>query len=177
MNNLRKTIFFCFLIFFQFSANLYSSEEKIFAIDMDLLLKKSLAGQSISKQLNSIQEKNNKYFSKEEKTLKKKEKEIVDQKNILSKEELNKKILVLKDEVNAMNLEKKKRRSSFNNTKNKLIQNFLTQINPIITEYAKKNNISMIIDQKNLIISKNEINITDKILKQLDDKIKKIKIN
>ena len=176
MCNLKKICFYSFLILINFSLNAYS-EEKIFAIDMDYLLKESLAGKSITKQLQTIQKKNNEHFSKEEKLLKKKEKEVIDQKNILSKDELNKKISLLKEEFNSINLEKKKRRSSYNNTQNKLIQNFLKQINPIITDYAKENNISMIIDQKNLIISKNEINITIKILKQIDDKIKKIKIN
>ncbi len=175
MKYLKKIILFSFLII-SFSSSVFSTE-KIFAIDMDLLLEKSLAGKSITKQLQSIQKKNREYFTKEEKTLKNKEKEIIDQKNILSKEELNKKISALKKEVNEMNKERNKRRSSYNNTKNKLIQSFLKQVNPIITDYAKNNNISMIIDQKNLIISKNEINITNKILKQLDEKIKKIKIN
>ena len=175
MKHLKKIILFSFLII-NFSSNVYGTE-KIFAIDMDLLLEKSLAGKSITNQLQSIQKKNREYFTKEEKILNNKEKEIIDQKNILSKEELNKKISALKKEVNEMNKERNKRRSLFNNTKNKLIQSFLKQVNPIITDYAKNNNISMIIDQKNLIISKNEINITNKILKQLDEKIKKIKIN
>ena len=109
MNNLKKIFFYSFLILINFSLNAYS-EEKIFAIDMDYLLKESLAGKSITKQLQTIQKKNNEYFSKEDKLLKKKEKEIIDQKNILSKDELNKKISLLKEEFNSINLEKKKKK-------------------------------------------------------------------
>tara|TARA_B100000579_G_scaffold433893_1_gene453561 strand:- start:438 stop:611 length:174 start_codon:yes stop_codon:yes gene_type:complete len=53
----------------------------------------------------------------------------------------------------------------------------LKTLSPILTEYSKNNNISLIMDKKNIIIGKTELNITKEILILLDEKIKKIKLN
>ena len=53
----------------------------------------------------------------------------------------------------------------------------LKTLSPILTEYSKNNNISIIMDKKNIIIGKTELNITKEILILLDEKIKKIKLN
>ena len=53
----------------------------------------------------------------------------------------------------------------------------LKTLSPILTEYSKSNNISIIMDKKNIIIGKTELNITKEILILLDEKIKKIKLN
>ena len=50
-------------------------------------------------------------------------------------------------------------------------------LSPILAEYSKENNISIIMDKKNIIVGKTELNITKEILALLDDKIKKIKLN
>ena len=53
----------------------------------------------------------------------------------------------------------------------------LKDLSPILAEFSKENNISIIIDKKNIIVGKTELNITEKILNVLDRKIKKIKLN
>ena len=46
----------------------------------------------------------------------------------------------------------------------------------ILTIYSKKNNISYIVPKQNIIIGKKELDITNKILKELDLKITTIKV-
>ena len=46
-----------------------------------------------------------------------------------------------------------------------------------VSEYSNKNQLTFIIDQKNIIIGKTELNITNEILKSLNKKIPKITIN
>ena len=53
----------------------------------------------------------------------------------------------------------------------------IKSITPILETYIKENNISIIIDKKNIIVGKTELNITEKIINVLDSKIKKIKLN
>ena len=50
----------------------------------------------------------------------------------------------------------------------------LENLKPILSEYSKKNSISLILQKKDLIIGKNELDITKEIIKTLDTKIKKI---
>ena len=49
-------------------------------------------------------------------------------------------------------------------------------INVILVEYSKDNSISFILQKKNLIIGKTELDITDKIIKIVNKKVSKFKI-
>jgi len=46
-----------------------------------------------------------------------------------------------------------------------------------LQEYAKKNSVSLILQKKNIIMGKKEIEITDEILEITNKEIKNIKIN
>ena len=56
---------------------------------------------------------------------------------------------------------------------NKLI----SKLSPILEEYAKQNSISLILQKKNIVMGKKEIEITDEILSITKEKIKNIKID
>ena len=53
-----------------------------------------------------------------------------------------------------------------------LSQNFLKKINPIIANYSDENSISLIIQKKNIVMGKTELDITDEIMNLIDEKIK-----
>ena len=53
----------------------------------------------------------------------------------------------------------------------------ITLIQPILSEYSEKNSISLIIDKKNIIVGKTLLDITDDILKIVDEKIGKIQLD
>ena len=50
-------------------------------------------------------------------------------------------------------------------------------LQPILSEYANKNSISILIQKKNIIIGKTELDITKDILKILNQNHQKIVIN
>ena len=52
---------------------------------------------------------------------------------------------------------------------------FFKKINPILGKYAADNEISFILQKKNLIMGKTELDITDDILKIIDKEVSKIK--
>ena len=53
----------------------------------------------------------------------------------------------------------------------------IKKLNPILSDYSEKNSISIILQKRDIIIGKNSLNITDDIIKILDDNVKEIKIN
>ena len=57
--------------------------------------------------------------------------------------------------------------------KNVLLKN----LNPIIKEYMKNNNIKMIIDKKFLVMADESLNITKPIVELLNKKLKSIDLN
>ena len=52
----------------------------------------------------------------------------------------------------------------------------ITEYAPILAEYSTKNNISLIVDKKSIVIGKTELDITKNILDLLNSKIKKIEL-
>jgi len=157
--------------------NLVSAENKIAFIDVQYIMEKSLAGQSLKKQLESTHKKNLKEFKNKEEDLKNKEQEILKKKNILSKEEFQKEISNLRDKVKEYNQERNQKIDLLTKKRLESMEKILKNLSPILTEYSQKNNISIIMDKKYIIVGKTELNLTEEILKLLDNKIKKISIN
>ena len=107
----------------------------------------------------------------------KKKKKITVQKNILSKEEYEKKILDLNLEFEIYKKESTKRIKSLEKKRNTGMNEIIKELNILLAEYSDKNELDFIIDQKFIVIGKTDYYITDKILKKLDSKIKKITSN
>jgi outer membrane protein len=171
-----KNIFLSLLIVFLFLINPVNSDEKILFIDMDKVISTSNPGLLILKQLNNINNKNSTILNKEEKQLKEKEKKLISQKNIISENDFQTKVNELKSEVNKYNINRNKMIEKFNQLKVDNTNNLLKLINPILTKYSNKNKISIILQKKNLIIGKSELDITDEIIKIINNEIIDFKI-
>ena len=169
-------IIFLILILQGFN-NFVFAETKIAFIDMQFIMDKSLAGQSLKKQLENLHKKNLENFKKKEDSLKKKEQEVLAKKNILSKDEIEKEISNLRNEVKNYNNERKEKINSLTKKRLQSMEKIVKTLTPILTEYSQVKNISIVMDKKNIIVGKTELNITKEILSLLDDKIKKIKLN
>ena len=164
-----------FLFFLIFSRPVIS-EQKIVFVDMDRLISVSKPGSSIFNQLKEINNKNLNFLKKEEKKFKEKEKKLITQKNIISETDFKNKVDELKSEINNYNLNRKKMIEKFNKLKVENTNNLLKLINPILTKYSIENEISIILQKKDLIIGKTELDITDEIIKTIDNEIKEFKI-
>ena len=53
----------------------------------------------------------------------------------------------------------------------------LSIINPILSDYSKVNNISIILQKKNVVLAKTDLNITNKVIDILNSKIESINLN
>ena len=168
---------FFFGIFIIFYSSSSYSESLIVFLDMDKIMLQSQAGKSITVQLEKLHKNNIDTFKKKEEELKNKEISIVSQKNVLSNEEFEKKINSLRKEANEYRI---KRRDLINSLTEKRVEaqnKLIKTLNPILADYSKKNSISMIIQKKNIIIGKSELEITGDILKILDEDLKTIDLN
>ena len=137
----------------------------------------SIAGKSITSQLENNHKKNISKFKKIEDELKKNEAEIISQKNVISKEEFEKKIIDLRDKANKFRKERNENINNLNNQRLEATSKMITLVRPILSEFSDKNSISLIIDKKNIIIGKTLLDITDDILKIVDEKIGKIELD
>ena len=163
---MKKVIFFLLISLFFFS-NAFSNQISI--VDVTFLLKNSNKGKIIQKDLDSLNLKNSKLYNEKKKKLEVKEKKIASKKNILSKEDFNNEVLKFRKEVANYESERRKSVQKINNVKVAKITKLLAEINKILVDYSSKNSISTIIDKKNVIITKQENDITKEILKILNN--------
>jgi Skp family chaperone for outer membrane proteins len=168
--------FLSLFLFFSIISSPAISDEKIVFVDMDRLVSVSKPGSSIFNQLKDINNKNLNFLKKEEKKFKEKEKKLIAQKNIITEADFINKIDKLKSEINIYNQDRNKMIEEFNKLKVENTNNLLKQINPILTKYSTKNEISIILQKKNLIMGKKELDITDEIITIINDEIKEFKI-
>ena len=171
VKTLLLIIFFIF-----FSKPSIPQENKTVYLDLNMIMANSNAGKSINSQLETNHKKNIANFQKLEEELKNEEAKIISQKTVISKEDFEKKIMNLRDKANKY---RKERNDSINNLNNQRLdatQKMITLIRPILSEYSDNNSISLIIQKRNIIIGKTSLDITDDILKIVDEKIEKISL-
>ena len=172
----KKLITLILFVTINFLPNIVFAETLIVYNDLEKIVATSKAGVSIKKQVEKIHKNNITKFQKYEKTLKEEETKIIAKKNILNKEDFEAEIKNLREKAKTY---RKERNDSINDLNKKRLdatnQLFKT-LNPILAQYSNDKSISLIIQKKNIIIGKSELDITDTILKLLNKNIKDIKI-
>ena len=94
------------------------------------------------------------------------------QKNILSKEELDNKITKFQKEVQTFRNKKKKFDTDISKERSKFVNKMFEYLNKILANYASEKSISLIVQKKNILIGKSELDITKDILKIFNDQVK-----
>ena len=169
-----KKLLFSFFIYFVI-ANCYA-ENKILYLDVTFLINQSDSGKYINNELKKINDKNVEEFIKQEELIKSEEEKLLSQKNILKEEEFNNKVLELKNKYKSYKEYKDKKNNDLKTLRNNAANKLLEIINEILAEYSIKNQVNLIVDKKNIIIGKTELDVTNDILELLNNKIKKVEL-
>jgi outer membrane protein len=173
---LKKFNLILLISIFSFICNQKSFAEDLIIVfvDMDKIIATSNAGKKIQNSMDKFAKKENQKFDSIESNLKKKEQEILKQKNIISKEELDKKVKSFQTELSKLRKEKIEFNRNIIKRNQESTNKIVNEINKILTEYASNNSVSLIIQKKNIIIGKTELDITPQILKEFNSKVKSI---
>ena len=172
MKILRSLILVIFLLF----TNQAFAEQKIAFIDMDKVISISKSGSSILKQLSDLNKKNLKFLNDEEKKFKEKETKLISQKNIISETDFRNKVNELKSEIKNYNQNRNKMLADFNKLKIDNTNNLLKLINPILVKFSNDKKIAIILQKKDLVVAKTQLDITDEVIKIINSKVKEFKI-
>ena len=162
-----------FLVFFLINP---LQANNIAFVNIDILMNTSIAGLDKDKKIKILQKQKNAMLKESEKKLKDKETDLVSKKNILSESDFQLEVKKLKTEINNFNILKNNEIKNFEKIKAQYNFTLLNAIKPILSDYTKLNNISLLFQKKNIILGSKEINITDDILKIMNDKIKEVNI-
>ena len=168
---------FFVITFLIFQFNNALAQINIVYIDMNKVINESEAGKSIQTQLEETHKKNMNEFEKTEKNLKEEEQKILAKKNILSKDEYQSQINSLRTKVSDYQKNRRDTLNELSNKRNIATKKLIENIQPILTDYSKKNKIGVIIDKKNVILGKVELDITVQAIQELNSKISNIPID
>ena len=163
------------LLFILFSSNTLANDTIRF-VDFNNLILTSEAGKDIDDKIKKLSDNELSKLEKERKILADKENKLVAKKNILEEEVFRNELENLKKEINSFRQNRNNKineiKKKHSIAKNKLIQ----EINALLSEYANKNSISLILNKQTIAAGKKELEITNEIRENLNRKIKKIKI-
>ncbi len=166
-------IFFLIIFFLIINLNYANSENKVAFIDLDRVLQKSNAGKTILEEIKNINDLNVKELRNKETELRKIENEIKIKQNILSKEEFDSEVKKFNEKVINYKKIKDNMVKNIEKQKNDKLNNFFSKINPIIQTHMESNSIDILLDRKNVFVGKNKSDITDVIIKKINQTLNK----
>ena len=153
------------------------AENKVVYIDMNKILNESKVGAFVEKELTKLHETKLDNFKKTEEKLKKQEIDLISKRNIMAREEFDKKVKLLNEEAQNYQDARRKWFDEISERRNKARAEVLKSLDPILTEYFKQNQISLMLYKRNIAIGTTELDITDAIIDDLNKKLPSIKLN
>ena len=168
-----------FLIYFLFlfSFNQFVLADNTYFIDFNRVLNQSKAGADAQQRLKNKFESESKKFSNEEENIKKQENELISQKKALSNEDYQKKVDELRKKVAKLQADKQDSLNQIAKSRTQARQELLKNVNPILKTYMEENKIRLVVDKQSVILGDTTLEITDKIIEILNQKLSSLKIN
>ena len=169
MFNIKIILKIIFLFFL--SSNVFA-ENKVGYVDLEFILSNTNAGKTLFEKLELDETKKIKELKLKEENLKNEENKILASKNIISEDTLRVNIDNFKKKLQNYKSIKKTELDNLKKIRNDEILNFLNEINPIIKQYMTDNQISIIIDKKNIYIADKKFDFTNNLIELINKKIK-----
>ena len=162
---------FFVVTFFLFFCSYSFAEQKIVVLDLKYVLNQSKAGKGAQDFLKkSFEDKQKKYMDLE-KTLKKEESDLLSKKTVLSKEEYTKKSNVLRKKVIDYQSDRRSSLDKIATQRAQARETLLKNLDPILQAYIKENNISLVVDKKDMLGGNPNIDITNIIVEKLNKEL------
>jgi len=174
---MKYLVKFIVVTFFVLICTYSQAEQKAVYIDMKYVLNNCKAGKAVQDYLAKTFKDNQKKFLNMEEKLKEEETNLLGKKNDLSKEDYMKETDALRKKVmdyqttRRVSVEKIAKQRS--DARNKLLE----EITPILEAYTKENDISLVIDKKNLVMGNSDLDITKIVIEKLNTALPSIKLN
>ena len=147
------------------------AEQKIVVLDLKYVLNESKAGKGAQDFLKKSFKDNQKKFADMEKEFKKEERDLLEKRTILSKEEYQKKSDALRKKVIDYQSQRRAALDKIASQRAESRENLINNIEPILDAYIKENDISLVIDKVNMLGGKPDYDITNIIVEKLDKEL------
>ena len=147
------------------------AEEKIVVLDLTIVLNQSKAGKEAQDFLKKSFNDNAKKFSVMEEKLKNEEIDLLGKKTILTKEEYSRKSDTLRKKVIDYQSQRRMSLDKIATQRAEARETLIKKINPILETYISENNISLVIDKRNVLEVNPDNDITTVIVEKLNKEL------
>ena len=145
-------------------------------MDLKFILNNSKAGKGVQDFLQKSFKENQEKFSNLEIDLKKEEVDLLAKKSILSKEEYKKNSEQLRKKVMEYQAQRRTSLEKIANQRTESRKKLLKKIEPILDIYISENDISMVVDKKNVLGGHDDFDITNTIIEKLNKELPSISL-
>ena len=154
-----------------------SAETNIVYLDLKIIMNESAAGKKAQDYLEKQHKNNLASFKKTAEKLKKEEMDLIAKKQVMEKEKYKKEIEKLRSKAANFAKERRDKTEELAKTRMKARNDLLSAIKPLLEKYSNENGVDLVIDKKNVIIGKSNIDITSIIIEELNQVLPSLKLN
>ena len=170
---------FILLILISFSTNLFAEQypnTSIGIIDINKILTESKAAIDATKQIEKIQKKSEEESKNEDDLIIKERERLIEQQSVMAPEAFEVKVADFEKKVQSYQIERQEKLRKLDQMVQNARAKILEEVKPIINEYAKSVGITVILEKNAVVMSADEMDMTDQVIKILNKNLPKIKV-
>jgi len=152
------------------------SVKTVAVVDVKRIIDESKAAKAAQKEVTALKDKYIKQIQDQDKKLKDRQKELVDQQKALSKEAFDKKVNEFKEKVITERKGVVQKQKILEAAFMKSLELIRDETIKVVGEIAKEKGIDMVIPTSQLLYNKQGIDISDEVLKKLNERLTKVDI-
>ena len=170
-----KKLFLAILVIF-FSFPCLAFAEKIGILDVEKIVKESVAMRDIQAKVTKKQDEYQKEVTKKQGVLEAEQKKLETRKTALSKDAQEKELKEFESKIEALKTFVDKKQNSLKKASMEAMNKVNEVMKEIIVEISKEKSLDVIIPASQALFYKDELEITEEVLKKLNKKITKVEV-
>ena len=174
-----KKLIFTILILILFSNNLFADQypnTSIGIIDINKVLTESKAAIDATNQIEMIQKKSEEESKKEDELMIKEREKLIEQQSVMAPEAFEVKVAEFEKKVQSYQVQRQEKIRKLDQMVQSARAKILEEVKPILNDQATELGITIILEKNAVILSADEMDMTDKVIKTLNKNLPKIKI-
>ena len=169
-------ILFIILLFTNISLADQYPNTSIGIIDINKVLTESKAAKDATKQIEKIQMKSEEDSKKEDEQIIQEREKLIEQQSVMAPEAFEVKVADFEKKVQAYQIERQEKLRKLDQMVQEARASILDEVKPIINDYANELGITVILEKNAVIMSADDMDMTDQVIKILNKSLPKIKV-
>lgn len=184
MKRRLKNLLLAGILLALFPANSFAEEasspyevKTVAVVDLKKIMDQSLAAKTAQKEINSIKEKYLAEIKSQDKQLQQRQKELMEQKKALSEVAFGKKLEEFRNKINQERMTAAKKQKVIEAAFAKSLELIKDETVKVVSQIAKEKKLDMVVPTSQLLYGKPQLDISDEVLKRLNQNLTKVNIN